>query len=199
MARNERMIEASPEDVFGVLADARGYAYWVIGSIEVREADSGWPEAGTRFHHTVGVGPLRVQDHTTVEDVSPGRFLQLKTKARPLGNARVKLELERANGGTRVTMIEDPADKPTAVIFTPLTHLATRVRNARSLDRLAELAEGRRPMPGEEDRTGDRSTSGPNSVENPEARRRRTFWMAGLALAGGGSLALLAALSRRRR
>ena len=181
-----------------MLADARGYAYWVIGSIEVREADSAWPQQGARFHHTVGMGPLRVQDHTAVEEVTPGQFLQLKTRARPLGNARVKLELEPANGGTRITMIEDPADKPTAFLFTPLTHLATRHRNARSLDRLAELAEGRRPMPGDEHGASQQSTDGDGSVENPEARRRRSRWLVGLPLAGAATLGLLALLYVRR-
>ena len=147
MARSERVIAASPEAVFNVLADPRGYAYWVIGSMEVRGASSDWPRAGSRFYHTVGIGPLRIKDHSVVEEVRPDRFLQLVAKARPLGNARVKLELEPAAGGTRITMIEDPADKLTAFVFQPLTHLFTWARNVRSLDRLAELAEGRRPIP----------------------------------------------------
>lgn len=61
MAQTERLINASPEAVFGVLADPRGYAYWVIGSLEVREADPEWPRPGSRFGHTVALGPLRVK------------------------------------------------------------------------------------------------------------------------------------------
>jgi uncharacterized protein YndB with AHSA1/START domain len=190
MARIEQHMDASPDEVFGVLADPRGYAYWVIGSIKIREADDAWPAEGTRFHHTVGMGPLRVQDHTRVERVEPGRFLQLETKARPLGNARVKLELQAENGGTRVTMTEDPADKPTAFVFMPLTHLLLRGRNLRSLERLAELAEGRRAIPAVED--GD--------ATNPEAERRHRQILplaaAGALLAGGAAAAF--ALLRRR-
>lgn len=193
MAQNERVIDAPPEDVFGVLADPRGYAYWVVGSIEIRDADPNWPQAGSRFHHTVGIGPLRVKDYTVVEDVDPGRFLQLETKTRPLGNARVKLELERLDSGTRVTMVEQPADKPTALVFMPLTHLLVRGRNVRSLDRLAELAEGRRPVPGDEPDAPTRTPHGEGSVVNPDAlARREAGGRATAALMARGALAGLA-------
>lgn len=193
MSRNEHIIEAPPRAVFAVLADPRSYAYWVIGSIEIREADRNWPEKGSRFHHTVGMGPLRTKDYTVVEDVRPGEFLQLQTKTRPLGNARVKLELEEAGAGTCVTMIEDPADKPTAFLFNPLTHLLMHGRNSRSLERLAELAEGRRPMPGEEAGASSRTPHGEGTVVNPEARERRQGGgVTILALMGRGALAGLA-------
>jgi uncharacterized protein YndB with AHSA1/START domain len=172
MARNERMIAAPPEAVFDVLADPRGYAYWVIGSREIRGASPDWPGRGSRFNHTVGFGPLRIKDHTVVEEVRPGRYLQLCARARPLGNARIKLELKPADGGTRVTMVEDPADVLTAFLFQPLTHLLTRGRNVASLDRLAELAEGRKPMPGDEPRAPV-NTLHEGSVENPAMRERR--------------------------
>jgi uncharacterized protein YndB with AHSA1/START domain len=189
MARSERVIAASPEAVFDVLADPRGYAYWVIGSMEVRGASPDWPRAGSRFDHTIGVGPLRIKDHTVVEEVQPGRFLQLAAKARPLGNARVKLELGPAAGGTRITMIEDPADKLTAFVFQPLTHLLTRARNVRSLDRLAELAEGRRPIPGEEPGAPARFPDEPASVENPKMRERHAAWRGTARAARDGALA----------
>jgi uncharacterized protein YndB with AHSA1/START domain len=173
LARNERIIKVSPRDVFDVLSDPRGYAYWVLGSMEIRNADSSWPAQGSRLHHTVGVGRLRIRDHTTVEAVENGRHLQLKAQTGPLGSARVKLSLEEVEGGTRVTMVEDPADKPTAFVFMPLTHLLMRARNVRSLDRLAELAERRTPMPGEEPGAPIRTLHEDGAVENPRARRRR--------------------------
>ena len=200
MACAERIIEASPQAVFDVLADPRSYAYWVIGSMKIREADGDWPDEGSRFHHTVGIGPLRVNDHTRVEEVTPGRFLQLKTKARPLGNARVKLNLEPANGATCVTMTEDPADKPTAFLFMPLTHLLMRGRNVRSLDRLAELAEGRRAMPGDESNAEVSAIDGEGNVDNPRARERRSGWVAPVAASATvAALGLLALLRLRHR
>jgi uncharacterized protein YndB with AHSA1/START domain len=144
MARTQRRIAASPERIFEVLDDPQSYGYWVVGSKEIRDADADWPSPGSRFHHTVGAGPLTVKDHTTVEEISRPRRLELRAKARPLGTARITLELEPDDGHTRVTMIEDAADPLTAFVFNPLTHLLVRGRNEKSLERLAELAERKR-------------------------------------------------------
>jgi uncharacterized protein YndB with AHSA1/START domain len=140
MARNERLIPSSPERVFSVLADAGAYAEWVVGSDTIRDADPDWPAVGSRFHHRVGLGPLKVDDHTEVVAMEPGRRLELHAKARPLGTAKVALDLERRGGGTLVTMVEDPGDVVTRLLFNPLTHLLVRRRNAESLRRLERLA-----------------------------------------------------------
>ena len=202
MARNDRLIGAPPTAVFDVLADPRSYAYWVLGSMEVRDSDENWPEVGSRFHHTVGVGPVRLRDHTVVEVQQPGRFLQLQAKTRPFGKARVKLDLAAEDGGTRVTMVEDPADTRSAFVFQPAVHLLTRARNARSLRRLAELAEGEKPIPGEEPGAPTRSERDPGAVENPKARgRRETWWAMGRGgLAGAaGAVAMSAATNAEMR
>ena len=141
VARNSTHIAASPERVFEVLSDPATYGYWVVGSKEIRGADPDWPHRGSRFHHTVGFGPLEIKDSTAVELYEPPRRLRLRAKARPLGTALVTLTLAPEDGGTRVTMVEDPADTLTALIFNPLTHLLVRGRNAESLRRLKELAE----------------------------------------------------------
>ena len=140
MARTERLIPASPERVFAVLADAGTYGYWVVGSDTIRDADPGWPAPGSRFHHRVGWGPLKVSDDTEVVSVDAPNCLELQARARPLGTARILLRLERRGGGTLVTMIEDPGDPLTWLVFNPLTHLLVRYRNAESLRRLEELA-----------------------------------------------------------
>jgi uncharacterized protein YndB with AHSA1/START domain len=144
VAVNHTQIDAPPERVFAVLADWRSYADWVVGSRRMRGADPGFPAAGTRLHHQVGIGPLHLNDHTTVLEVEPPRKLVLKAKARPLGTAIVDLTLEPNDGGTRVAMREDPGDPLTAFVFNPLTHLLVRGRNEEGLRRLKELAE-RRP------------------------------------------------------
>jgi uncharacterized protein YndB with AHSA1/START domain len=140
MARNERLIPASPERVFAVLADPDSYGHWVVGSDTIRDADDNWPAVGSRFHHRVGFGPLKVNDHTEVLESDPPNRLQLKAKARPLGTARVTMILERRSGGTLVTMVEDAGDPLTRLVFNPLTHLLVRGRNKESLRRLEELA-----------------------------------------------------------
>lgn len=191
-------MQATPEEVFGVLSDPRSYAYWVLGSKAIRAAEPGWPAKGSRFHHTVGIGPLRIRDHTSVEEVRADRFLQLRTKARPMGTARVTLELEPSASGTEVTMVERAADSATALLFTPLTHLLVHRRNVRSLERLAELAEGLKPLPREEGQSGPGAYSG-GVVQNPaepgrfaRALRHRATIVAALAALGllaGGALA----------
>ncbi|MEA2354408.1 MAG: hypothetical protein QOD61_537 [Solirubrobacteraceae bacterium] len=146
MPRSRCHIDAPPKRVFAVLSDPGAYAYWVVGSRRIRDADPDWPEVGSAFHHAVGVGPLRVTDHTVVEAANPPRMLRLKAKARPLGTARVTLELRRRGRGTVVTMTEGPGDMLTALVFGPLTRLLVRRRNDWSLERLKELAEGRVEM-----------------------------------------------------
>lgn len=145
MARNQRLMPVPPERVFAVLSDPWSYGHWVVGSDTIRDADPGWPAVGTRFHHRVGVGPLKVDDHTEVVECDPPRRLVLHAKARPLGTARVVLDLERRGGGTLVTMVEDAGDPLTEIVFWGLTHLLVRGRNAESLRRLEELALARAP------------------------------------------------------
>lgn len=143
MAVNEIQIDTPPERVFAVLADWRSYGDWVVGSRFIRGADPGFPAAGTRFHHQVGVGPLHLNDHTKVMEVDQPRKLILKAKARPLGTAIVDMTMEPRNGGTHVVMREDPGDTLSAFVFNPLTHLLVRGRNVESLERLKRLAEKR--------------------------------------------------------
>jgi uncharacterized protein YndB with AHSA1/START domain len=143
MAVNDIHIETSPDRVFAVLADWRSYGDWVVGSRFIRGADPGFPAAGTRFHHQVGVGPLHLNDHTQVLEVDKPRKLVLRAKARPLGTAIVDVTMEEEGNGTRVTMREDPGDTLSAFVFNPLTHLLVRGRNVESLQRLKRLAEQR--------------------------------------------------------
>jgi uncharacterized protein YndB with AHSA1/START domain len=143
VAINEIHIDAPPERVFAVLADWRSYGDWVVGSRYIRGADPGFPAAGTRFHHQVGVGPLNLNDHTVVLEVDQPHKLILRAKARPLGTAIVDLRMHRENGGTKVIMREDPGDTLSAFVFQPITHLLVRGRNVQSLERLKGLAEDR--------------------------------------------------------
>lgn len=140
MARNRRYIDAPPERVFAILADAARYADWVVGSQRVREADPDFPTPGARFHHSVGVWPFVVRDHTEVVESDPPRRLKLEAKARPFGCATITLELVPQDGGTCVTMVEDPSGYTAPLRLVPLVHVLTRLRNAESLRRLEALA-----------------------------------------------------------
>ena len=83
-----------------------------------------------------------MKDHTLVMESAPPNRLVLRARARPLGTARVTMDIQPEGGGSRVTMIEDPADPLTKLVFNPLTHLLVRGRNTEALRRLQELAEG---------------------------------------------------------
>ena len=71
MATTHQQISAPPERVFAVLSDPQSYGDWVVGSDTIRDADSAWPDAGSRFYHRVGAGPLKLNDHTEVLEVDP--------------------------------------------------------------------------------------------------------------------------------
>jgi uncharacterized protein YndB with AHSA1/START domain len=130
----------SPAAVWDALADPGSYAFWVVGSKAIRDADATWPAPGSRFHHTIGLGPFTVNDHTRSLESDPPRRLRIRAKGRPLGTARVTLELTPRDGGTLVRMTEQP-DGPTAILnLNPLMHLLTKARNGESLMRLEELA-----------------------------------------------------------
>jgi uncharacterized protein YndB with AHSA1/START domain len=141
MARNVAHFSVPPQRVFAVLSDPQSYGYWVVGSKYIRGADPGFPAPGTRFHHAVGFGPLTVKDHTAVLESAPPHRLVLKAKARPLGTAKVIMDIQPEGAGSRVTMVEEAADPLTKFVFNPLTELLVRGRNDESLRRLKELAE----------------------------------------------------------
>jgi uncharacterized protein YndB with AHSA1/START domain len=144
VSTNHRFIPAPPEKVWQVLADPDSYGYWVVGSKRIRDADPSWPAPGSRFHHTVGFGPFTVSDHTESLAYDPPRRLELRAHARPLGLAKVVLELEPADGGTRIRITENPTgvQKPLA-LFPPLQLLA-KARNRESLARIERLVTGER-------------------------------------------------------
>jgi uncharacterized protein YndB with AHSA1/START domain len=129
-----------PEVVWEALADPAGYAYWVVGSKQVRDAESAFPAPGSKFHHTFSFGPLTVADHTEVLEADRPRLLRLRAKGRPLGTATVTMRMTPEDGGTVVEMVENPDGIYSVLALNPLAHLLTKLRNAESLMRLEELA-----------------------------------------------------------
>ena len=132
-----------PAAVWDALADPSTYADWVVGSKRIRATDAAWPAPGSRFHHTVGVGPLSVDDHTESLEADAPRRLRLRAKARPLGTAQVTLELAPSEGGTYVRMTENPDGLSCVLGLNPVVHLLTMARNAESLRRLEQVARRR--------------------------------------------------------
>lgn len=141
MARTSETIDTSPERVWEVLADPSSYGTWVVGSKHIRRADPDWPAPGSRFHHTVGIGPIHIKDSTEVLEADPGRHLKLRARARPTGIAHVELTLRAVNGTTEVEMTEFPVQGFAKLVHNPLQDKLIHVRNVESLRRLKALAE----------------------------------------------------------
>jgi uncharacterized protein YndB with AHSA1/START domain len=140
MPTSKRFMTVPPRAVWDALADPAGYAYWVVGSKVIRDADPQWPAPRSRFHHTIGVGPITVSDHTEVLEARPAELLKLRAKGRPLGTAQVTLHLFPRHGGTLVRMTEQTDGVFAPLDWNPLFRLLTKGRNAESLMRLEELA-----------------------------------------------------------
>jgi uncharacterized protein YndB with AHSA1/START domain len=143
MPTNERFMPVPPQAVWDVLADAGGYGYWVPGSRVIRDAEPDWPAPGSKFHHTIGVGPFEVSDHTEALQARPPELLRICAKGRPLGTATVTLKMTPRDGGTLVRMTESPDGPAWLLNLSPLNWLVTKARNAESLMRLEELATRR--------------------------------------------------------
>jgi uncharacterized protein YndB with AHSA1/START domain len=140
VATNKRFMPVPPQAIWEVLEDAGEYGYWVVGSKVIRDADPEWPAPGSKFHHTIGVGPFKLSDHTVALAAEPPHRLVLRAKGRPVGTARVTLTMTPRDGGTVVHMVENPDGVFRPLALNPLLHLATIARNSESLMRLEELA-----------------------------------------------------------
>src|SRR4051812_23591216 len=143
MPTNERFMPVPPDAVWDALSDVGGYGYWVPGSRVIRDAEPGWPVPGSKFHHTLGLGPFQVSDHTEALEARSPALLRMRAKARPLGTATVTMELMPRDGGTLVRMSERPDGPARLLDLNPLFWLASKLRNAESLMRLEELAARR--------------------------------------------------------
>ena len=88
VSTNARVMTASPDQVWAVLADGWLYPLWVVGASRMREVDDSWPQPGTRLHHSVGTWPLLLDDVTEVVECRPGSRLVLQAHAWPAGTGR---------------------------------------------------------------------------------------------------------------
>lgn len=149
MSTNERLIHATADQVWQVLADGWLFPLWVVGATRMREVDRSWPAPGSVLHHSVGAWPLVLNDTTSVTDCDPGRRLDLRARGWPAGEAAVSIRLEPEGDETRVRIEEDLVSGPGRLLPAPARHVQLVLRNAETLRRLAYLAERRVPGPDE--------------------------------------------------
>ena len=141
MATTEIDLAVGPERVFAVLSDPDAYGDWVVGSDMIRDADPHWPAVGSRFHHRVGAGPIKIKDHTEVLELDPTGMLVLRARARPMGTARVTMKWVARGSGTHVTMREIAGDPLSRLAINPLTDWLVDRRNRLALRRFKRIAE----------------------------------------------------------
>ena len=147
MSENSRVVAATPDQVWRVLADGWLYPLWVVGATRMRDVDEHWPAVGALLHHSVGVWPLTLDDTTEVLEEKPPSMLKLRARAWPGGEADVELLIEPEGAGSRITIREDAVKGPGLLVPAPLRHLQLAWRNTEALRRLAYLVERREAGP----------------------------------------------------
>lgn len=150
-------MDATPEQVWEVLADGWLYPLWVVGASRMREVDDTWPAAGSHLHHSVGTWPLLLDDSTEVLECEPGSRIVLKARGWPAGEAKVTVTLtphvpSGTGAGveavqTDVELQEQAVSGPGALVPRPLQDPVLAWRNVEALRRLAYLAERRQHRP----------------------------------------------------
>ena len=196
MARNTRVFHCPPESVFAVFASGWLFPAWVVGSSRMREVDRDWPHTGSRLHHSFGIWPLVIDDRTTVLEWDPSSRFVIQAAGWPMGEARVRLEVEPHRDGCRVRIHETAVKGPGTLIPKPLLHSFLWVRNIETLRRLAHMAEA-----GANGRTLE-PTALPSPCDRegmPVNKRVLPRALATIASVAVGSLALRAALAALKR
>jgi uncharacterized protein YndB with AHSA1/START domain len=143
MATVTRHINASPDEVWAVLANGWLYTNWVVGTSRIRDVDAAWPAPGTSLHHSFGIWPMVINDRADVKESVSGQRLVLRTRGWPVGEAEVIVELRPDGSGTEVVMTETPTVGPGAALAkNPAADWLITKRNTESLARLESLATG---------------------------------------------------------
>lgn len=143
MSTSTRTVEATPEQVWEVLADGWLYPLFVVGASRMREVDDTWPATGAQLHHSVGSWPLLLDDTTEVLECVPGSQLVLQARGRPMGSARVTISVRPVGARSEVEIQERAVSGPGALVPRFLQDPPMAWRNAETLRRLAYVVENR--------------------------------------------------------
>lgn len=143
MSENTLLIDASPAQVWSVLADGWLYPLWVVGASRIRDVEPDWPATGSRIHHSVGLWPGLIDDHTDVLASEPEKALRLRARAWPIGEAEVLITLEPSGEQTMVTIVEELVAGPGRIVPPALRNPGLTWRNTETLRRLSLLVQGR--------------------------------------------------------
>ena len=151
MIEVQRVVRADRERVLEGLADGGTYVAWVGGSARIRGVDAAWPAPGARVAHSLGLGPVVIDDVTISRLWDPaGGRLELQARGWPAGEAHVTIRVDPHPAGSTVRIQEDAVAGPGTLVPRPVRQLVIGGRNRETLRRLATLAErppASRPTP----------------------------------------------------
>ncbi|WP_031048950.1 SRPBCC family protein [Streptomyces sp. NRRL F-5650] len=143
MAVRHRLIQATPEAVWDVLADGDAYVQWVVGPSKVTPRDGRWPQVGATIAYEVRLGPLLLDNESVVRRCVEGSVLELEAKAGRLGTARIAVELRPWGEQCLVIVDEHPLRGPGGLLHNVGVEALIQVRHRAMLARLAKLCESR--------------------------------------------------------
>ena len=172
MSTTKRLMQASPDQVWAVLADGWLYPVWVVGATRMREVDDHWPALSARLHHSVGELAVLIDDITEV--LEPHRlrgWCCRRAPGRPVAPRHPHAAARRAPR-PRWSSRRTPASGPGALVPKPLADLGLTWRNVESLRRLAFLAERRAERAGRDVRRRRRRRRPQRAGRGQPARRR---------------------------
>ena len=130
MSVNVRRMACTPDQLFAVLADPWVYPTWVVGASRLRASDGGYPDPGSKLHHSIGVWPFVLNDNTEVVAWEPPRRMILEARTRPFGTERVVIEAQPRGAGCVVRMEEHPSSGLVTRIPDPIADFLLHIRNA---------------------------------------------------------------------
>jgi hypothetical protein len=136
-------VEAPVDAVAAVLADPRAYDRMVPGIRQIRWFDPQWPATGSRFHQTVGYGPVAIRDRTEVLAGELPDRLEIAVGLGQAGALRVEFLLRPCVPGTRVEIVEEPRSGVIERWWFGSIEGLIRRRNAEIVRRLGALAAER--------------------------------------------------------
>ncbi|WP_199549265.1 SRPBCC family protein [Streptomyces sp. N35] len=141
MARNRCLILSSPPEVWDLLSSGPRYGEWVTGTQQVLAADPHWPDVGAQLKVRVGMGPVTLDDTSTVRVCEPLRRLELEAQAGQFGAARIAMKLIPWGENTLFILDWHPIRGPGSRMHGMPVDYLVKVRNGMMLTKLARIAE----------------------------------------------------------
>jgi hypothetical protein len=141
VAARHRLIQASPNEVWKILADGSRYAEWVVGTSESRPVRGQWPQRDAAIRYEVRLGPVQLANETVVRHCEEGVRLELEAHAGALGTARIAIELRQWGEHCLVIVDEHPLQGAGGRLHNIGFEVLIQLRHRAMLARLAHLCE----------------------------------------------------------